>query len=67
MFNNLILISKWLFKLKISFFGFWNALFEVQFVKDPFNINLVEVQIHTILISSICDNNLDHCNVLSPS
>jgi hypothetical protein len=48
------------------FFGFWTTLFQVQFIRNPFNIDLVEVQKHIILKSHICDNNFGHRNVFSP-
>jgi hypothetical protein len=42
----------------ILFFGFWTTLFQVQFIRNPFNIDLVEVQKHIVLKSCICDNKL---------
>ncbi len=46
--NHLISISKQVFLFTILFLGFWTTLFQVQFAKKPFHINLVEIQKHVI-------------------
>jgi hypothetical protein len=46
------------FLFTILFFGFWTTLLQVLFVKNRFNINLVEVKEHVVFKNSICDNNL---------
>jgi hypothetical protein len=50
----------------ILFFGFWITLFQVQFIKIPFNVNLVEAQIHAIQKIVFVTTIFDHCNVFSP-
>jgi hypothetical protein len=57
--DHLISISKWEFFWKFYSLGFeLVTLFQILFAKNSFNINLVEIQIHAISRSSICDNNL---------
>jgi len=57
-FDQFISISKWEFFGQFYSLGFeLVTLFQLLFVKNNFNINLVEVQIHAISKSSICDNN----------
>jgi hypothetical protein len=64
-FNHLISTSKWDLFYNF-FFGFWNTLFQVLFIRKCFNINLVEVQKHVVSKLVFVTIIFDHCNVFSP-
>jgi len=57
LFNYLISISKWDFFNNLILWVL-NYSIPSTICKKSFNINLIEVQKHVILKSSICDNNL---------